>query len=330
MLKKVLSLLLGIVFILTMAGCADSEPVASSEKPEAGAAKLLVGVPPSVASYPSVYMAEGKAGDLKVDLKGWKTSEQLMGMVTAKQLHVSSAPIHLAATLYNKGVNVKLVNVSVWGCMYVLSSDPSVKSISDLKGKTIAVSGYDLPFKHLLVKNGLNPDADVDLVNLDLPETSVKLASGDVKYALLNEPSASIAVMNAKKNGVNVQRVIDIQDEWGKMTGQDVGRFPHSGIIVIDDSDITPEQVQAFEKAYEAAAQLMNEHPEDAGPIVEKHINWMKAPAVQASLEHGRLQPTPVSECHQEVEDFFKEITKTIPLETFGGKIPDDGFYFQG
>ena len=50
-----------------------------------------------------------------------------------------SIPINVAANLYNKNVDLQLLNVSIWGNYGIVSSDIKIKSIKDLKGKQLAV-----------------------------------------------------------------------------------------------------------------------------------------------------------------------------------------------
>lgn len=77
------------------------------------------------------------------------------------------------------------------------------------------------------------------------------------------------------------------------------------------------------------AAEWVNAHPDEIGPIVEKHVPWMKAQAVTESIKYARLQPNHAADCQTEVEAFFKELSKDTDPKAFGGKLPDAGFYYQ-
>lgn len=327
--KKIVVLMVVGALMFSMIGCGKTP------EPPAQSTEITVAVAPGPVSYPLAYMSEnqsmkGHANSLL--LKPWRTYDQLLSMVTSKQVQLVNSPLTNAIMMYNKGEKLRLLNVAVWGMLYVLSPDGSVKEIKDLKGKEVSVTGqggiHDLVLRHLLIKNGLNPDKDVKFVYLDLPEASAKLATGEIKYAVLNEPNSSMAILNAAKGGVKLERVIDLQKEWGKLLGKAEGRIPQAGLFVLDDQNLKPEQVEQFVVKFEEASLWINEHPAEAGPLVEKHFENMKAPAVQESLKYARLNPARASACQQEVEEFFNELLETAPPEALGGKLPDAKFYY--
>jgi len=330
--KKIVSLVLLITLLFVLGGCGGTKATNPAPAPADSAAKaeLIVGSAPGPASYPLAYMAQDNAN---LVVKPWKTYDQLLAMITAKQVNLSSTPITNAIIAYNKGFNVKLVNVSVWGMLYVISTDASIKDLSALKGKEIAVTGqggiHDLVFRHLLIQQGINPDTDLRITYLDLPESSAKLISGEINYALLNEPNSSMATLNAKKTGKQLYRAIDLAQEWQKLPGQENNRIPQAGYIMMADTGLTDEAVSDFAASFATAAKWINEHPAEAGPLVEKQNEFMKAAAVTESLKYARLQPAMATDCRGEVEAFFGELTKTAPVQALGGKLPDAEFYFQ-
>ena len=330
--RKMISLAIVISIMLTVVGCGTSKPAATTpDKPDKLVVMdLKVGSAPGVASYPLAYMSQN---DSHIIAKPWKTYDQLLAMITAKEVNLSSTPITNAMLAYNKGFKVKLLNVAVWGMIYVMSTDPSIKSLQDLKGKQVAVTGqggiHDLVFRHLLIQNGLKPDQDVTIIYLDLPESSAKLISGEIKAAVLNEPNASMALLNAKKSGVQLARAIDLAVEWGKLPGQTDARIPQAGYIIVEESGVTNDQAKAFASTFNEAAKWVNKNPDQTGPLVEKQAEWMKAPAVSASLKFGRLDPVAAADCRNDVEAFFTELGKTAPASAWGGKMPDDNFFFQ-
>lgn len=333
--RKWLAMTLLIVMVLAVAGCGNKTQPASDQPPKTNnePVSLVAGTAPGPVSYGLAYMAENPAPDLTIKLEPWNKYDQLLAMITSKQVNVSSTPLTNAFMLYNKGVDVQLVNVAVWGMLYVLSPEQTVQGIADLKGKQVAVAGqggiHDLVLRHLLIKNGLNPDKDLQIMYMDLPEASSKLATGELKYAVLNEPNSSMATINARKGGVTLNRILDLQKEWQKVTGQEKARIPQAGFVVVNASEADKTAVNRFQENFIAAAQWINEHPQEAGPLVEKQFDWMKAPAVQQSLQYARLDPVAAADCKGEIEAFFTELSETAPSDAMGGKLPDAKFYFQ-
>ncbi|HVA24264.1 MAG TPA: ABC transporter substrate-binding protein [Chloroflexota bacterium] len=81
------------------------------------------------------------------------------------------------------------VNIAV----YKLMADPSIKTVDDLKGKTIAVSQIggqdDFILRKVLKIKGLAPDTDVHIVaTKDIPGSVAALSTHQVQAAILAEP----------------------------------------------------------------------------------------------------------------------------------------------
>lgn len=330
---KVLAVLICLTMLLSLAGCSKTTPTEKStpkEPQKLSDLKLTLGTAPGPPTYPLAYMAEQNSN---FTLKPWQTGDQLLSMLSSKEVQISSCPITNALIAYNKGLGVQVLDVAVWGMLYVMTTESDVKSLEDLKGKEIAVSGqgglHDLILLHLLKMNNIDPKQDLTITYLDMPQASAMLASGKIKYAVLNEPNSSVAALNAMKNGVKLNRVLDLTDEWHKLPGQEKVRLPMGTIVVVNGTDVTAEQIATFEKGFMEAADWVNSHPDEIGPMVEKHVPWMKAKAVTESIKYARLQPNHAADCQAEVEAFFKELSKDTDPKAFGGKSPDAGFYYQ-
>lgn len=330
---KVLAVLLCLTMLFSLAGCAQTPGGEKTTAPEAQKLtdlKLALGTAPGPPTYPLAYMAEQNE---QFTLKPWQSGDQLLAMLSSQEVQISSCPVTVAMIAYNKGLGVRLLNVSVWGMLYVMSTEAGVESLQDLKGKEIAVSGrgglHDLIFLHLLKANHIDPQRDLTITYLDMPQASAMLANGKIKYAVLNEPNSSVAALNAQKNGIGLKRVLDLTDEWHKLPGQENVRLPMGTVVVVDGAGLSAEQIAVFQKGYMEAAAWVNSHPHEIGPLVEKHVPWMKAQAVTESIKYARLQPDHAADCQAEVEAFFKELSKDSDLKAFGGKLPDAGFYYQ-
>lgn len=263
----------------------------------------------------------------------WVNYDQLQSMVTSGQVNITSTPVTNALKLYNKGVDLRLINVSMWGMLYVISQDENLDSINDLVGKEIGIFGkggiHDLVFRHIMIKNGFNPDNDVNITYLELPELSSRLAMGTLDYAVLNEPASSIALLNAKKQEVNLYRSIDLQEEWAKTTGSREAKIPMAGFIIVGDNIGNETLVKEFLDTYNQSIKWINENSDKSGLLVEKYFEQMKAPAVTSSLEFAQLESINANESRKYIEDFFTKLLETAPAETIGGNLPGDQFYYN-
>ena len=94
-------------------------------------------------------------------------ADELLGKIVSGDLDIALVPSNMASIIFNKtnhGVNV--LNINTLGVLYVVSSDDSIKSIADLKGKTVYLTGKgttpDYALQYLLKANGMTTD-DVTL-----------------------------------------------------------------------------------------------------------------------------------------------------------------------
>lgn len=331
--KRLLAIILVFVFLFSIVGCGENQNDSNLDSEVNGleGLELIVGVAPGPVTYPLAFMAENNAN---IDLRLWQGGEQLTSMITTKEVQLCSTPINNAILTYNKGMDVELLMVTVWGMLYVISVDKDLTSLEDLKGKEIAVSGqggiHDHIFRHLLIEKGINPDTDLIITYMDMPEASSRLVTGDLNYAILNEPHSSIVTLNAKKAGVTLHRALDLTKEWAKLPGQENVRFPMAGIVIVKDDFTTNQEYMSFVEEYFKASEWVNNNPNEIGPIVERYVPWMKAAAVTESIKYARLEPQMAKECQTEIEAFFNELSKNVDAKAFGGKLPDAAFYYQG
>src|SRR5690554_3141940 len=100
-------------------------PVASAKQADK-IDKLVIAGPMASVSHPVFHFIQNKAlKDVaaEVEFLLWKSPDELRAIVLNKQAHILAAPTNVAATLYNKGVALKLVHVPVWGILSIVSRD---------------------------------------------------------------------------------------------------------------------------------------------------------------------------------------------------------------
>jgi NitT/TauT family transport system substrate-binding protein len=64
----------------------------------------------------------------KIEFKLWKNPDELRALILKKEVNFIALPTNVAANLYNKGVDIKLLNVSIWGILGMISRDPNLKT----------------------------------------------------------------------------------------------------------------------------------------------------------------------------------------------------------
>ena len=297
--------------------------------------ELVLAGPRSCVVHPLIYMKEAGlldkvAADVKLII--WNNPDQLRSLIAGGQVHFSAVPSYVAANFYNKGVPLKLLNISTWGLLWVLSSDPSVKTLPDLKGETVTLTYKrdlpDLVFSNLAGASGLDPQKDFNLKYLpNFNAVAQDLLSGRTKHAMLPEPIASIAVMKSSKgSSPKLYRAVDIQEAWSKVHHTTKG-MPEAGICAMPSILDRPGVIKAFQTAYEAAITFCKTHPKEAAGIVARYLKKPNPAPIASALKNARLEFVTARDAKPELIDFYKVLMDLNPEKT-GGKLPGDGFYW--
>lgn len=324
--KKILLLTLSLFICL---------PAQAAEKLD----KLVLAGPFASVSNPLVRMVEsGALNDVakEVELAVWTNPDQMRAMALNGQVDFIATPTNVAANLYNKGADIRLLNVSVWGLLYMVSRDDSLKTLADFKGKEIVVPFRgdmpDIVFQALLKKAGLDMEKDFDIEYAATPVDAMQqLIMRRADHVLLAEPAISMALRKTESFPVSiiaptVFRSVNLQDEWGRLFKREA-HIPQAGMALVN-TKLDPAIVKRFMDEYAKATQWCLDNPEKTGEIVAKRIELLTPEAVADSIKTTQFRAVSAQDSREELEFFFGVLKDNEPA-LIGGKLPDDGFYYQ-
>ncbi|MCK9455536.1 MAG: ABC transporter substrate-binding protein [Sulfurimonas sp.] len=300
--------------------------------------KIVIAGPFASVSHPILHMIETNAlSDVadKIEFRVWKNPDELRAMTIKGDVDFVAIPTNTAAILNNKGVDIKLLNVSVWGILGMISRDDSLKTLKDFKGKKIAVPFRadmpDIVFKQLLKKEGLDPQKDFELVYVTSPVDAMQmLIMRRIDHALLAEPAISMALRKTKSFPISViapelYRSVDLQEEWGTIFNTN-GDLPEAGIAVmghIKDKHL----IERFQEEYAKSMKWYKANPKEAGVLVVKTLDMLDKDGVSDSISHVRLKNVSAIEAKNDLEFFFNVLKEEEP-KSIGGKLPQNSFYY--
>lgn len=263
----------------------------------------------------------------------WKNPDELRSRIISGQAQVSAVPTNVGANLYNKGMDIQIINTLVWGILYMIGPDGEQVTFDSLKGKTIYIPFKgdmpDLVFQYLLQKNKIDSSTDIQIEYISTPQEVVQLlAAGKAEYAILPEHTATLAVAKAKKEGQNLTKVMSLQNEWAKVTGKEP-RIPQAGIVVTGDLiENHPEVVEELQKQLAESIRFLNEQPVEGAQLLAKYQDGLEPAFIEKVIPAINLQFLSAQDAKEELEFFFSELA-TISPDIIGGKLPDEGFYYQ-
>ncbi len=255
-----------------------------------------------------------------------ETADAFLANFISGKINIAAVPTNVAVKAYNKTEGkVRMLAVNTFGALTVLENGESVKSILDLKGKTVYTTGkgqnpeYILNF--VLSKNGMDPQKDVTIVFATPDEVTAALVSGKTDIAILPEPKATAAV--GQKD--TLRRAINLTDEWDKVSDSKL----MMGCVIALDSFVSenPIAVEKFLEEYKASIQFAVENPDQAGVMCEEGKIIPKAKIATACIPNARLTYVSGKEMKEDISGYFEVLYDADPT-SIGGKLPAADFYY--
>lgn len=330
--KKLLFSLLFIMSIILLAGCGATpaeEPTKQSadDKQSSEAAQddkvYTVLTPKNAPAFAAVMMEKYKLQGLNVKVETWTSIEELLPRLQKKEVDFAAVPLNVGAKLAKKQLPLQLIHVNTWGTIYMVSTDPAIKSLKDLEGETLYIAHQsgspDILTKYFLEKEGLTGKVTISYTTP--PELTKLLMVGKAKHAVLPEPFLSVV---RGKLGDGLHEVINYGTEWQGVSGNEL---PQAGFVVNAEwAKQNPEVVAKFNKAYEEAIKLVAEKPDEAAQLAAEKLG-MDAASIKNSFAKIKLELVPASEARPVVDDYLDKLNKLQP-ESVGGTLPADSFYY--
>jgi NitT/TauT family transport system substrate-binding protein len=221
-----------------------------------------------------------------------------------------------------------MVAVVGMGMVSVVTTDPTIRSFEDLKGREIHIAGQGATPEYILraiaKKRGLDPDKDLVLAfHLPPPEIAASLVAGRISVAVLPEPFATQAL----KGNPQARVPFSLDALWKETTGRP--GYPMS-VFVMRDTILRerPETAKAIVHAYEASIAWVKAHPVEAGALVEKHDLGLKAAIASAAIPRSAYVFVPARTARADVEPLLSVFLSIAP-KSIGGKLPDSDFYAE-
>jgi len=242
---------------------------------------------------------------------------------------IAAVPTNLAATLYKKTEGgIKMLAINTLGSLYILEKGDTIKSIKDLKGKTIYATGQganpEYVLNYLLKKNGLEVGKDVTVeFKAEHSELAALMASGNCLIGMLPEPNVSSAMAQNKE----LRIALDLNQEWNKVSQKD-SRLTMGCVIVRDEFlQQYPKKVAKFLEELESSIEYANEKPSDAGKLCEKHGIVPKAALAAKAIPNCNLTLIEGEAMKGAIEGYF-DVLYNANKTSVGGAVPDESFYF--
>lgn len=256
-------------------------------------------------------------------------ADAITGAITSGECAIAALPTNAAANLYKKSEGkIQLLALNTLGVLYLLDTTGEVKSLTDLKGKTVYLPGAgsnpEFITAALLEAANLKVGEDVtlDTTSYNSPDAlQAAIIAGKAAIAVLPEPKVSVVTSQAK----NATVALDLTAEWEKINGKNT---LVQGCLVVNKkfAEEHPAELAQFLKDYEASVNFIKNGSDEAVNMIVDAGILPKAPIAKKALPKCNL-------CFIAGEDMKPVMTVFCQKMNAVNKkavaaVPDDGFYY--
>ena len=275
---------------------------------------------------------EGKVTSNDYNFTIAAAADEVTPKLVKGEADIAAVPANLASVLYNntKG-EIKVLAVNTLGVIYIVESGENVKSVSDLKGKTIYASGKgatpEYALNYILTENNIDPVKDVTIEwKSEHAECLAALMANEDAIAMLPQPFVTTAQMKNE----NIRMALDLTEEWEKLQESDNPSMMITGVVVGRKAFIeeNPDAVADFLENYEKSVKFVNENVEQAAELVGKY-EIVPAPVAKAAIPHCNITFIAGEQLKTAFSGYLQVLFEQNP-KAVGGAMPNDDFYFAG
>ena len=323
--KKIISIILAAVMLtaaLTLTACTGKETA-----PEQIRVLTLMG-PTGMGMAKLINDSKNTENAVKYEFTVATAPDQVSAQVIKGDFEIAAVPVNLAAVLYNKTEGaVQVAGVNTLGVLYMLETGDTVKSVADLKGKTIYATGQganpEYTLRYILAKNNIDPDKDVTIEFLsEHAELAAKMVSGDVTLGMLPEPNVTSVLLNNKDAHI----ALDLNKEWKNVSGADMVM----GCIIVNSkfAEEHKDNLDAFLAEYAQSIDFVNSNVDEAARLCEHFEIIPKAPVAKKAIPNSGIVYLDGEEMKEALGAFLTVLNEYNP-KIIGGTLPDEGFYYS-
>ena len=318
--KKLICLLLAVLTVSFSACARTSEKEVTFVMPD-GAPSL---------SAVSLMQNYAEIAGVKVNYK--IVPAENIGATFTAEGDVAIMPTNASAKLFNKGIDLKLLSVNVFGVLYMIGKTP-LNSLEDLKGEVVYNIGNgntpDLLLKYFLSSANIEYVESVEPVEgkvalaYENDATSVigKMSKGVAKFGVMGQP----VVTNANKK-LGTQIVLDFQAEWAKLSGGE--SYPQAGVVVKGELARNKAFTTALFNALCTNKQYITENPQEIKGILARFNSALTFDFTKEVVDACNIDCKSALEVRNSLENYFNSI-KEFDAKFIGGNLPGDDYYLS-
>ncbi|MDE7284140.1 MAG: ABC transporter substrate-binding protein [Lachnospiraceae bacterium] len=328
--RKILAVMMSIALCTaSLIGCANA--VETNEK-EQETVEIRIGSLKGPTSMGLVYLMNRSEKGEAVNNYSFTmvaAADELLPKMVSGDLDIVLVPSNVASVLYSKTEGgVSVIDINTLGVLYMVSGDTSIKSMEDLNGRTVYLTGKgttpDYVLQYLLTENGLTTDDVILEYKSEATEVAAVLAENPDEVGVLPQPFVTAACIQNEALSI----VIDMTAEWTALQGEG-GSSLVTGVTVARNDFLqeNPEAVEEFLKEHKASAAYANDNVEDAAELVAGYGIIEKAPVAMKAMPYCNITYIDGEDMKRALSGYL-EVLFEQDSSSIGGSLPGDDFYY--
>ena len=248
-------------------------------------------------------------------------ADEILPLMVKGDLDIALIPANVASILYHKTQGgVEVIDINTLGVLYMVSGENDLADFTDLKGKTIYLTGKgttpDYVLQYLLTANGMSVD-DVTLeYKSEATEVASVLAEDPTAIGLLPQPFVTAACM--QNDALKV--IFDLNEEWNKIQGVTVVRKEF-----LEEHE---DAVKSFMEEHKASAEAINADPTTGAALAVEAQIVAKEPIAQKAIPGCNITYMDKADMKQALSGYLDVLFHQDSL-SIGGGLPESDFYYD-
>lgn len=257
-------------------------------------------------------------------------ADELLLLMAQGDLDIALVPANVAAVLYQRTEGgVVVVDVNTLGVLYVVTESDGIRSVADLAGKTIYLTGMgttpEASLRYLLQQNGLTENDYTLEFKSEATEVATVLAEVPEAIGLLPQPFVTAALL--QNQGLKV--ALDLNEEWNKIQGEG-GSGMVTGVTIVRRAFLEehPEAVESFIREHSDSVAAINADPDTGAALAVEQGIVAKEPIARQAIPECNIVCITGQEMRTSLSGYL-EVLAGFDITMIGGRMPGDDFYCE-
>ncbi len=270
--------------------------------------------------------AENGGGKLPYEFTMETQADVVATALVSGKLDIALIPANLAAVLNNKTKGgLVVLNVNTLGVLYCVTGDESVKSVKDLAGREVIMTGQgttpEYALRYLLDKNGIT-DCTLTFKS-EATEVAAVLAENANQVAVLPQPFVTVA----QAQNQALKTAFSLSDAWDEVSTD--GSRMLTGVTVVRRAFLEeyPDAVKLFLEDHAESTEKTNTDVDGTAELVAAYEIIPKAPLAKKALPQCNIVCLTGEEMKTALSGYLKALFDANPASV-GGALPEDSFYY--